>query len=413
MPKYKYTATALDGKVVKGTQSATDPQQLITNLKQENLFLTDYKQVSDVSFGSKLKSDELTDFCRQMGTMLNAGVSIMQSLGIIANRDSISDSAKTIYRNIIAELKQGKELSVAMANQKGVFPELLISMVRSGEASGKLGDTFITMGEHFQAQQRIKSTVKGALTYPIVLVILLVAVIILLFTYVIPMFGDMFTDQELPVTTRALMWLSDSMTNYWYIWIGAVVIIVAVVVFCLKTPATRLVIDRWMVHIPKIGYLVRIVYTANFSRTLASLYTSGLSILQAVQISRDTVGNSYLRTQFDACIKSLRAGGSLSDSIKAMDGFDSKLGDTVKVGEETGKLDSMLNSTADDYEYESNEAIKSMVGVIEPIMIMILGVVVGVVMVSVLVPMYDMYGNIDESYGALQMIKTLLLTWKR
>ena len=307
-----------------------------------------------------------------------------------------------VFKDRQAHVPQhGKALSDAMADQGKVFPELLISMVRAGEASGKIGDTFINMGEHFQKQQRIKSQVKGALAYPLVLVILLVLVIIVMFTFILPMFGDMFTDMELPLMTRILMGMSDFLTHYWYVAIGVVAAIVVVFVMLMRTPASRLVIDRMIVHLPKIGNLVRIVYTASFSRTLASLYTSGLSILNALQISRDTVNNSYLRSQFDDCIKSIRVGNALSESIMAMDGFDSKLGDTIKVGEETGKLDAMLLSTADDYEYESSAAIKSMMSIIEPLMIVILGVVVAGVMVSVLVPMYSMYGNIDENTGAV------------
>ena len=169
------------------------------------------------------------------------------------------------------------------------------------------------MGEHFQKQQRIKSQVKGALAYPLVLVILLVLVIIVMFTFILPMFGDMFTDMELPLMTRILMGMSDFLTHYWYVAIGVVAAIVVVFVMLMRTPASRLVIDRMIVHLPKIGNLVRIVYTASFSRTLASLYTSGLSILNALQISRDTVNNSYLRSQFDDCIKSIRVGNALSE----------------------------------------------------------------------------------------------------
>ena len=390
VPNYKYRATAMSGKMVRGTLAASDPEALLNELKKKDLFLLDYTQTSKTSFGSKLKAKELTDFCRQLGSLLDAGVSVIQSFNIISNRASISKFARKCFSDITTDLKHGK-----------VFPELLISMVRAGEASGKIGDTFINMGEHFQKQQRIKSQVKGALAYPLVLVILLVLVIIVMFTFILPMFGDMFTDMELPLMTRILMGMSDFLTHYWYVAIGVVAAIVVVFVMLMRTPASRLVIDRMIVHLPKIGNLVRIVYTASFSRTLASLYTSGLSILNALQISRDTVNNSYLRSQFDDCIKSIRVGNALSESIMAMDGFDSKLGDTIKVGEETGKLDAMLLSTADDYEYESSAAIKSMMSIIEPLMIVILGVVVAGVMVSVLVPMYSMYGNIDENTGAV------------
>ena len=408
MPNYKYRATEMSGKTVRGTMAATDPEALLESLKQKDLFLLDYTQVTKTSFGSKLKTAELTDFCRQLGTLLDAGVSVIQAFNIIANRSSISKFAKKCFGEISTSLKHGKSLSEAMADQGKVFPELLISMVRAGEASGNIGETFLTMGTHFQKQQRIKSQVKGALAYPCVLLVLLILVIIVLFTFVIPMFGDMFTDMELPLATRIMMGISDFLTSKWYIAIGVVAVLVFAVVMLMRTPASRFVIDRWLLTIPKIGPLVKIVYTASFSRTLASLYTSGLSILNAIQISRDTVNNSFLRSQFDECIKSIRVGNSLSESIQAMTGFDSKLGDTVKVGEETGKLDSMLIATADDYEYESSAAIKSMMSIIEPLMIVVLGVVVAVVMVSVLVPMYSMYGNIDESYGAIQVIQNLI-----
>ena len=388
MPNYKYRATAMSGKTVRGNLVASDPEALLNELKKQDLFLLDYTQTNKTSFGSKLKPKELTDFCRQLGSLLDAGVSVIQSFNIISNRASISKFAKKSFSDITTDLKHGKALSEAMADQGKVFPELLISMVRAGEASGKIGDTFLSMGQHFQKQQRIKSQVKGALAYPIVLMIL-------------PMFGDMFTDMELPLMTRVLMGISNFLTHYWYVAVGVVGALVALFIFLMRTPATRLAIDRMVVHLPKIGNLVRIVYTASFSRTLASLYTSGLSILNALQISRDTVNNSYLRSQFDGCIKNIRVGNALSESIMAMDGFDSKLGDTIKVGEETGKLDAMLLSTADDYEYESSAAIKSMMSIIEPLMIVILGIVVAGVMVSVLVPMYSMYGNIDENTTAV------------
>ncbi len=397
LPNYKYRATDLAGKTIKGTIAASDPEALLSILREKDLFLVDYSAASGTGFGSKMKSAELCDFCRQLGTLLNAGVSVIQAFKIISNRSSVSKLGRRVYTDISTDLKHGKALSEAMADQGKVFPELLISMIRSGEASGKMGDTFVNMGEHFQKQNRIKKQVKSALMYPMVLLVLLIAVIIVMFTFILPMFGGMFENAELPITTRAMMAMSDFLIHKWYIVVVVAVILIAVFIFLMRTPSTRLVIDRMVVHFPKIGKLVQIVQTASFSRTLASLYSSGLSILNALQISRDTVGNTYLRSQFEECIKSIRVGNPLSDSIRAMDGFDSKLSDTVKVGEETGKLDAMLISTADDYEYESSSAIKSMMSIIEPVMICILGAVVALVMVSVLVPMYSMYGNIDQN----------------
>lgn len=412
MPKYKYKATNLAGKTVRGTMTATDPEALLTSLREKDLFMLDYSAVTASSGGGigkkKIKSAELTEFCRQLGTLLNAGVSVIQAFKIISNRQGASNTAKRVYSEISTDLKHGKALSEAMADQGKIFPELLISMVRSGEASGKIGETFVNMGEHFQKNNRIKKQVKGALAYPIVLMVLLVAVIILMFTFILPMFGDMFENTELPITTKIMMAMSDFMITKWYVLVIAVIILVVVIRMLMKAPATRIKIDKMLTRIPKIGPLVKIVYTASFSRTLASLYSSGLSILNALQISRDTVNNSYLRSQFDDCIKSIRVGNALSESIMAMDGFDSKLADTIKVGEETGKLDAMLNTTADDYEYESSTAIKSMTSIIEPVMIILLAAVVAVVMISVLVPMYSMYGNIDENSALFPVLPFIL-----
>ena len=173
MPNYKYRATAMSGKTVRGNLVASDPEALLNELKKQDLFLLDYTQTNKTSFGSKLKPKELTDFCRQLGSLLDAGVSVIQSFNIISNRASISKFARKSFSDITTDLKHGKALSEAMADQGKVFPELLISMVRAGEASGKIGDTFLSMGQHFQKQQRIKSQVKGALAYPIVLMILL------------------------------------------------------------------------------------------------------------------------------------------------------------------------------------------------------------------------------------------------
>ena len=218
MPNYKYRATAMSGKTVRGNLVASDPEALLNELKKQDLFLLDYTQTNKTSFGSKLKPKELTDFCRQLGSLLDAGVSVIQSFNIISNRASISKFARKSFSDITTDLKHGKALSEAMADQGKVFPELLISMVRAGEASGKIGDTFLSMGQHFQKQQRIKSQVKGALAYPIVLMILLVLVIIVMFTFILPMFGDMFTDMELPLMTRVLMGISNFLTHYWLPW---------------------------------------------------------------------------------------------------------------------------------------------------------------------------------------------------
>ena len=211
----------------------------------------------------------------------------------------------------------------------------------------------------------------------------------------------MLAETKVPKITVIMMAISDFCVKN-FLWILlAIAALVIIVVFVFRIPAVKVFKDRFLVKCPKLGPLMKIIVTADFARTIASLYSSGMTIVNAMQCSKETINNRYVRSQFASAVKSIRAGKSLSQAIRDVDGFDKKLADTIEIGEETGKLDDMLNMAADTYEYDSQAAIKRLTGILEPLMIVIMAGVVVVVMLSVLMPMFNMYGSIDENSEAI------------
>lgn len=406
MAKYKYSATDAVGKINKGLMEAENPEDLREKLRKNDLFMVDcsISMNTDLNFDflmpRKMKVEDLTSFCREMCSMLGSGVNMVRALNILAKQDS-KPYLKKCYTKLATDIKHGTALSDAMASQGSMFPELLVAMIRAGEASGKIDQTFEKMGEHFDKSHKLKSQIKSAMTYPMVLLVLIIVVIIALFTFVMPQFGSMLAETKVPKITVIMMAISDFCVKN-FLWILlAIAVLVVIVVFVFRIPAVKVFKDRFLVKCPKLGPLMKIIVTADFARTIASLYSSGMTIVNAMQCSKETINNRYVRSQFASAVKSIRAGKSLSQAIRDVDGFDKKLADTIEIGEETGKLDDMLNMAADTYEYDSQAAIKRLTGILEPLMIVIMAGVVVVVMLSVLMPMFNMYGSIDENSEAI------------
>lgn len=396
MPLYKYTAKDIAGKVKKGALNAASPDALKKALKDMGLYLSSFTEKVDKNRNKKLKAEEISTFCREISSMLGAGVSLVRAMNIITNRD-LSPKLKYAFTEVSTSIKRGIALSDAMELLGRTFPPMLINMVKAGEASGRLDETMLKMADHYEKDHRLTKSVKGALTYPMILGILTVLVAIGLMTFVVPMFADVFEGMELPAITKVVMGISNALTNN-FIQIAIVVAVVCVILyFVFQIEAVKYQKDKLKLKAPVIGKLLKIIYTARFSRTLASLYSSGLSIINALQISKDTIGNRYLTSQFEDVIRSVRAGNPLSSSLMTVDGFDRKLADTIAVGEETGQLDSLLVSIADAYDYDSNMAVKKLMTMIEPIMIVILAFFVVIIMLSVLMPMFSMYSQVEQA----------------
>ncbi|MBP1586105.1 MAG: type II secretion system F family protein, partial [Lachnospiraceae bacterium] len=246
----------------------------------------------------------------------------------------------------------------------------------------------------FQKENELESEAKSAMSYPKILGGLLVVVVFVIFGFIMPQFEELFAEMPvLPLPTRILLGISDFVASYWYF-----LIILAVLVWMFggmvgRIPSVRYQIDKFKVRGP-LGKLQKVIYSARFARTMSSLYSAGIPIDQCLNIARQTIGNAYIEQQFNEVIKTVQAGGLLSDALDQVDGFVSKLTSVVRVGEETGSLDSMLTSVADNLDFASEQALLRMVKYIEPVMIIIMAVIVGAIIIGVILPIYQSYSTI-------------------
>lgn len=399
MPKYKYTAKDGTGKTVKGMMEVADETALYHALKLEGKYLVTCRnlEADRRNEQGKIKTTVLVDFCRQIGTLLGAGVSLVRALNIIADEEGLDPRYKMVYLDVLGLIRQGIPLSEAMEKQGKAFPELLVNMMRSAEANGNIDKTSDRMANHYEKERKLNGKVVSAMIYPMILSGLLVVVTIFILVYMVPQFQDMFDQMDsLPLPTVILLGLSNGVKNHWLVILITIVTMVLLVQFLLRIPAVRLAKDRMKLKIPIVGKLLKKIYTARFARTLSSLYSSGLPIVVALQVGSTTIGNTYIESQFGGVIAKVRAGEPLSASLMEIDGFQKKLAATVLVGEETGSLDSMLDSMADSFDYEAEKALEKIVTLLEPILIIVMGLVIGLVVVAIILPIYQSYGTIEQ-----------------
>lgn len=393
MAMYQYTAKDFESKMIRGKMEANDRKELANFLRSKEMYLIDCKDVTkDEANTYKMKLRDLSDFSRQIGTMMGSGVSLIRAMSILVQREE-KDKLKKIYTELYRNLQQGQTLSMAMENQGVAFPELMINMYRTGETSGQLEKVAMTMAQQYEKDARIQAKVKNAMIYPMILICLTLVVIVVMFTWIVPSFSEVFAGMELPLITKMVNGLSEAMIEYWYLFLIVILSIIATISAMLRNPKIRYRYDRMKLKIPKVGKLLRIIYTARFARTLCSLYTSGVSIINSLNIIRNTIGNKYIEDQFDEVLLMVRNGSALSQSIQKIDGFDVKLASSIFIGEESGKLETMLTSLADDFDYDAEAATQRMVTLLEPVMIVVLAIIVCFVMLSVLLPIFMMYQN--------------------
>ena len=394
MPKYIYTAKDIENNKFTDSVEARDENEFRRIMRTRNLFPIKFKVIDDRQGSYRIKANEVADFCRQLSSMLSSGITVVRAMEIFKERD-FKPKLKAIYEKMHKDIQQGLALSEAMQHHGNAFPELLVNMVASGETSGKLENVMDRMALHYDKEHRLNGKIKSATRYPKILGAATVGVVLIIFTFVLPQFFDILEGVELPLITRAVIAASDFIIARWYIILIVVLVCIVLVQYLLTVYKIRLAFDKAKLRMPVIGKLLRIIYTARFSRTLSSLYSSGVSMIRSLEITGTIVMNKYIESQFSDLVKDVRNGEALSDSVRKIDGFDNKLPNTILVGEEAGRLDTMLVSTADSFEYEAEQASEALVAFSEPIMIVAMGIVIIVVLLSVMMPMAALY----EGFG--------------
>lgn len=393
MPVFKYSALDMNGHIKKGTLNVAEYEMVKTALMEKNLFLLEAEPDNKKLRRRRLSALQLSEFSRELSALLSSGIPLVKSVNIIINRD-ISPELKNIFSDINSALRRGISLSDAMESMTGVFPELMINMIKAGEAGGNLDETTSRLAGLYEKEHRLNSKIRNAMIYPVMLLVMTVVIMIFIFTFILPKFFKLFEGVELPASTKAVIAVGNAFKNHTFAIIFLLAVIVAAVIMLLKNPSSRLAFDRFLLKIPKAGRLLKIIYTSRFANTLSTLYSSGISVVNAVSIAGGTVGNSYISSQISDAARKIRSGNSLSASIAETDGFDKKLSSSLAVGEESGKIDVLLLSLSNSYDYEAEVAISKMVAMLEPVMILIMGGLVAFVVISVMQPIYMLYSNV-------------------
>ena len=343
-----------------------------------------------------MKAKDLADFSRQLGMLLKAGVPLVRAMGIVLEEESLKPAYRAVFQDVLAQIRQGNSLSESMKLQGDVFPPLMIEMFRSSEASGELAKTALRIGEHYEKEHKLNTKVSNAMVYPAILCVLMAVVVIFLLTFVLPRFEELFAQMEvLPLPTRVLYAIVDFVTGDWPVLLAALFILISAGIFIMSVSAVKVGMDYIKIRLPVVGRLLKVIYTARFARSLSALYASGLPIVQALQIARKIVGNHYIDSQFDQVISGVRAGNTLSESLRRVDGFVKKLSSSVMIGEQTGSLGDMLEATADTLDYEAEMAVARLTTFLEPVLIVVMALVVGFIMLAVIMPIYGSYNAIE------------------
>lgn len=384
------------GEVLSGELQAEDKQELISQLRKRRILITSVQQKSVVNRKIRLRKPsvsvrELGIFTRQFATMINSGLPLVQCLNILGQQ---ADNAffKTIILDVMATVEGGATLAEAMGKHEEVFSRLYVNMVDAGESGGILDVIFQRLSTYLEKAEALRRKVKGALTYPAIVIIVAGGASIFMLMFIIPTFAKMFSDFGgiLPLPTRLVMGLSDFLRNWWWALVAGAFGISSAFKAYRKTPAGNMNIDRLMLKAPGLGIVVRKSAVARFTRTLGTLISSGVPILEGLDITARTAGNAVIEKAIVDTRASISEGNTIADPLRECDVFPPMVVQMISVGEQTGALDEMLNKIADFYDDEVDAAVDAMTSVIEPIMIVVMGIVVGGMLIAMYLPMFKM-----------------------
>jgi type IV pilus assembly protein PilC len=404
MNTYAFKALDLAGVSTRGELEADDKQQVASQLRGRGLIVLDIeekKSAADVGDMlqrfKKVKAQELTVITRQLSTMVSSGMSLLRSLHVLEEQTK-NEKLKETLTQVRKDVEAGISMSDALRKHPDVFNDLYIAMVEAGETGGILEETLQRVADQLEKDDSLRRQVKSAMMYPMLIGGFAVTVLLALVTFLVPVFEKIFKDfgGDLPTITKVTVALSHLVTRQWYLGLA---IVVAVVVGFKKWKATdrgREQWDRFKLRVPwKIGDIVQKVALARFSRTFSALIAAGVPMLQAIEITGRTSGNKVIEGAMQEIRESVKGGGTISQPMRNEPvAFPSMVAQMVAVGEETGALETMLSKVADFYEDEVAAAVKALTSILEPLMIVVVGAIVGFIVISMYMPMFKVYDQI-------------------
>ena len=394
MPKFAYSARTLNGEIQTGEIELPSRDEVMGWLNRQRLrpiSINAKAREINITIGTGIKTREVVIFTRQFATMINSGLPLVQSLTILAEQTENKHFQKIIAQ-VLQDIQSGQTLADALRRHPKVFTELYVNMVAAGEAGGILDVILNRLAVFLEKNDALVRKIKGAMVYPAVMLIVVILCTTILLWKVVPVFAGMFTGAglQLPAPTRMVLALSSFLQHYmWMLVLGVIAIVIAIRQYY-KTDGGKLVIDKMMLRFPVLGNLLRKSAVSRFTRTLGTLVSSGVSILDGLQITARTAGN---RVVHDAVMKSrasISAGATISEPLKESGVFPPMVVQMINVGEQTGGLDEMLTKIADFYDDEVDAAVTALTSILEPIMIVVMGIVIGGIVVAMYLPMFDM-----------------------
>jgi type IV pilus assembly protein PilC len=399
MPVYTYTGVNRAGTKVAGERSATTKAELQNALRREQINVGKVsekgKEFSIPTFGSGVKSKELAVFTRQFSVMIDAGLPLVQCLEILAQQQE-NKTFQKILTGVRSSVEGGATLSSSMKQYEKVFDPLYYNMVDAGETGGILDTILQRLSTYIEKNVKLKRAVKSAMIYPISVMGIAAGVVTLLLWKVVPIFVTLFAGMgaDLPLPTRIVIALSNFVGSIWGLLIVVFVVAGGIAIkIWYGTPQGRMALDTLLLKLPVLGMLLRKIGVARFTRTLGTLISSGVPILEALDITAKTSGNAVIELAIQKTRKAVEAGRSLVDPLKETEVFPGMVTQMIAVGEQTGAMDAMLQKIADFYEDEVDAAVKDLLTLMEPMIILFLGIVVGGIVISMYLPMFTLIGQ--------------------
>ncbi len=406
MPSFSYQAVDTNGKTVSGIISATDKNTAVSLIGKQKLKLVSMELSSTVKKGTitffkpKVKISDLVLFTRQLSTMVSAGVPLLRSLNTMYDQVE-NPTLKEVIGDLIKDVEGGVSLAEAMQKHPDVFNDIFVNMIRAGEAAGIVDEILKRLATQTEKNASMRKKIKSASTYPIVLLTLTIGAFMGLMIFIIPRIGEILKDlggedAKLPAITQIMLDLSGFMTSFWYIVLGGTFLIVFSLRRYIKTPAGRYQLHAFVLKVPILKTLVTKIAVARFTRTFAALIGAGVSVVEALRVTARAVGNDVYRKAIEQAAMEVVNGKQLSQAIEGNQLFPGIVPQMLAVGEETGQTDIVLVKVADFYDEEVDAIIDSLSSILEPVMIVIMGGMVGLVAASVMGPIASLSQNVGS-----------------
>ncbi len=401
MAVYEYTAkNSTSGQILKGQLDVPSRDEVIAYLRKNRMILVSVREApKSFTFrmpGGGIKTRDIVVFTRQFATMINAGLPLVQSLTILQQQTE-NKALRDVTKTVVYDVEAGNTLADALDKHPKAFSKLYVNMVAAGEAGGILDTILLRLATFLEKNDALVRKVKGAMIYPAVIVSVAVIAVAVLLIFVIPTFAGMFAsvNMELPLPTRIVMGMSDFLLRFWYFILGGLVLLAFAVRQYYQTSDGKKTLDGAMLRSPVIGDLLRKSAVSRFTRTLGTLISSGVSILDGLEITAKTAGNRVIHDAVMQSRQSIAGGETIAGPLQESRVFPPMVISMISVGEQTGGLDEMLAKIADFYDAEVDVAVSALLSLMEPIMIVVLGVVVGGMVVAMYLPIFDMVNAIQ------------------